>query len=69
MHAYGAVAEHCFRDQPNEFSFSFKLHQAAGHMADLARLVGDPADDNDMWVKRMVRCDACLAIRRAPAHL
>lgn len=63
MHAYGAIAEFNFQHSPDDFSFTFKLHQAAAHLAIQAILNGHPASDNDLWVERMVRCDAVREIR------
>ena len=65
LHAYGAIAEYHFAESPNDFSFTFKLHQATAHMADMAILSGHPAFDNDLWVERMVRLDAAKKTKYA----
>lgn len=68
LHAYGCVAEFYFQDCADDFAFSYKLHQAVAHMAPLAISNGHPSSDNDLWVERMVRCDAVRAIVCAFQH-
>lgn len=63
---YAGLAEYHFQHRPDDFPFTYKLHQAVAHMASLAISNGHPSSDNDLWVERMVRCDAVRAIVCVP---
>jgi len=47
----------------NDFSFTWKLHVAVGHLSEQLEKCGHTHQGNDMWVERMIRQDATMLVR------
>ena len=59
---YAAIAQHFHHGThtgPNQFRFTWKLHQCCAHMRQTLLNMGHALQSSDMWVERLMRQKAC----------
>lgn len=63
LSCYFILAEVVFGESVEDFPFTYKGHMATAHIVQQCFATGHPSNNNDLYVERSIRSDACKSCR------